>query len=193
MIRWLALLAVSVVFNALAILLAPVLVLFGAPAYGPISNGNSTAIEPRLPWWLSWFDTPDNSLWGDDGHKERWGNAGSYAQMVAWLWRNPAYGFERSVLGAHIDPAATPVVEGDPWIKNRVGAKAGTLHVRMPDFYVGEYWCWKRVTRPFWDGETCLMMEFGWKLQPYAQFPALAKIEPVAQFVFSIRLTAFLP
>lgn len=153
------------------------------------------AVRPdgTLPRGLRWAGTSDNNQDGDAGHLERWAGKSVYARRVAWLWRNPAYVFEERVLGAQVSGRSYVCFDGDPRIKNRVGAKAGTLAVQVFETSRPVWWCWKRVTRPFWDGETCLMLEFGWKLQPYAQ--SRAKLEPAhrAQFVFSIRLTAFLP
>ena len=141
--------------------------------------------DGTLPHGLRWAGTSDNNQDGDAGHLARWAGKSVYCRRVAWLWRNPAYVFEERVLGAVIDPDDLVFFNGDPWIKNRTGAVAGTLSVQ-----VGTYWCWKRITRPLY-ADTCLMLEFGWKLQPYAQNSARVISEPCAQFVFSIRLTAF--
>lgn len=174
------------VFNLCAWLAAPVLPLFAVARDGLINNGNDHAVEPRLPRWLSWFMTWDNSLYGDNGHKERWGHAGSYRQMVAWLLRNPAYGFEREVLGAKITPSDRVQTNGNPWIKNRTRGVEGRLFV-----WIGNYWCWKRVIDTN-DGY-CWMFEAGWKLQPYAQDGRRTATEPVAQLVLSLRRTEFWP
>lgn len=186
MIRWFAFLVASIAFNTAAILLAPLLPLLASPRLGPADNGNAFLVEPRLPGWLSWFMTPDNSLWGDNGHKERWSNAGSYAQTVAWLWRNPAYGFELDVLGARLRSGDMVYSQGDPWIKNRNGGRAGWLRVS-----VGGYFCYKRVV-DLGNGY-CLMAEIGWKLQPFAQRPYSVNDASTAQLVFSIRCTEFSP
>lgn len=174
MIRWVAFLFASITVTALAILLAPVLPLFADRA-------------GWLPTWLWWFETPDNSLDGDKGwqteHLIGWPR---YLKRVAWLLRNPAYGFETDVIGARIGLEEPVWWIGDPWIKNRANARAGGLFV-----LIGDYWCWKRITTPI--GDTCLMLEFGWKLQPYAQDFGNCALMPRAQFVCSIRLTAFYP
>lgn len=171
MIYWLALLPFSIAGTALALLLAPLL---------PLAADRGG----WLPRWLWWFQTPDNPLDGDAGHLARWDYAMSYAQRVAWLVRNPFYGAEwDGPLAAEI-PADVPVwVKGDPWIKNRAQARAGWYFC-----IVGEYWNFRGI----WHlaGDTALMLEFGWKLQPWAQ----GRGEPGrAMYVCSVRLTAFYP
>lgn len=70
---------------------------------GYCNNNTSTGIEPRLPQYLSWFMTPDNSLWGDDSWKNKHcPNYKSYWGMVKWLYRNPAYGLATSLLSMPI-------------------------------------------------------------------------------------------
>lgn len=165
------LLPASLAMTLLAYVLAPVLPLFSMRGW--------------LVRELWWFQTPDNSLYGDQGHEERWGFAHSYAQMVAWLFRNPAYGFEwNGPLAASItrDDHLTDL-SGDPWIKNRANAKAGSYLCR-----VGDYWNYKLIKPIF--GDTALMAEFGWKLQGYAQG---REVEGKAMYVCSIRFTAFNP
>jgi hypothetical protein len=104
------LLPLSLAATLSAWILAPILPLFASRA-------------GWLPYWLAWFQTPDNPIYGDAGHLERWGYAMSYAQAVVWLARNPAYGFEWSVLA--IAPRGPLQVAGDPWIRNRDNARAG--------------------------------------------------------------------
>lgn len=65
---------------------------FSTLQYGKINNGNGYGIGPRLPWWLSYMQTPDNSLDGDQGHRNRCPYWDTRDGQVAWLKRNPAYG-----------------------------------------------------------------------------------------------------
>lgn len=85
-------------FLFIAFILSPMLVLFKQDCIGYCNNNTYTGIEPRLPSYLSWFMTPDNSLWGDDGWKKKNPNYKSYWSMVKWLYRNPAYGIVTSLL-----------------------------------------------------------------------------------------------
>jgi len=132
---------------------------------GPIDNDNGHAVEPRLPIFLAWLMTPDNSLLGDDGHKERWQGKSRYLQMTTWLFRNPAYGFGITVCGARIKPGMPITVTGNPHIKNRMNGVAGEYYCT-----VGPYWNHKKITDNG-DG-TCSMLETGWKLQDYAKNPS---------------------
>ena len=139
--KWAALLVPSFFMAVVGRLLAPILPLFADA-------------EGWLPTWLSWFQTPDNSL---DG---AWS---TYARRVAWCWRNVAYGFDISVLGVEVRSTDALIFEGD----RDVGAKPPRSG-----------WQWKRVER---DGKTiafqlygvrqyrhwpqrCLRVNLGWKL-----------------------------
>jgi hypothetical protein len=77
-------------------IVTPILPLFAGIRYGKLSNNNAEGLGIRLPLWLSWFDTPDNALGGDDD----WLSAHrtTYWAMVAWLYRNSLYGFNWTVL-----------------------------------------------------------------------------------------------
>ena len=74
--------------------------MFSRDGYGRVNNNNGWDVGPRLPRWLSWFDTPDNSLHGDEGwktiHCPKYWN--TYLGKALWLFRNSATGFSRSVL-----------------------------------------------------------------------------------------------
>ena len=65
MIRWLFYLLALVVMTIVAWIVTPILPAFAKPRLGPIDNNHGQAVEPRLPLWLAWFDTPDNSLLGE--------------------------------------------------------------------------------------------------------------------------------
>lgn len=101
MLRYLGFLVAYLLFFILAMVAAIPLPLLAVMREGPADNGNKTAVEPRLPWWLFWFDTAtDNGLWGDTGWRTKhcpngWG---TYSGMVRWLWRNPAAGFAWRVI-----------------------------------------------------------------------------------------------
>ncbi len=150
----------NVIVIALSMILALVLPFFARMEEGPCDNANATATEPRLPKWLAWFQTPDNSLWGDKGwrtihcatqYSTRWG-------MTKWLWRNHAYGFAWSVLAAPLDMSTMLLMCGDPAIGHKT--KPGSFFIRM-----GKYWQWKYV------GEA-----FGWHCYTAAAFPALLSV-----------------
>ena len=59
-LKWLLMVPVSLLVTVACVLFAPVIVLFASPM-------------GWLPNWLWWFQTPDNSLDGDEGwKKEHW-------------------------------------------------------------------------------------------------------------------------
>lgn len=189
---WLMMVPVSVGFTLLAWLVAPILPLFARSEYGFCDNANRMAVEPRLPGWLSWFMTPDNSLWGDAGWRtehcpNHWD---SYLGMVLWLWRNPAYGFEWSgPLCAHIMPDAMVKYSGDPGVQNRPRGKAGYCFTRIFNPDGTAYWHLYLVAPV--GGGYCLNINLGWKLKTYAEDPTRTQTGPRALYCFSPRVTAF--
>ena len=102
--RYLAYLLINFTFDVFATLIAPILPLFATVQLGNSDNNNARLFEPRLPTWLSWFQTPDNSLWGDKGwqtvhypaYKSYWG-------QVLWLIRNSAHGLVNGPLAVTVD------------------------------------------------------------------------------------------
>ena len=191
-IRWFFLVILSISFTLLSWIVAPVLPAFASPVLGPVNNNNGTAVEPRLPAWLSWFMTPDNSLYGDGGWRtehcpDHWD---SYLGMVLWLWRNPGYGFEwNGPLCAVISSLATITFTGDAAIQNRPQGKAGYCFTVITNPDGTRYWhlYWVKVI----GGGYCLNINLGWKLKTYAEDPQRIQTEPRAMFCFSPRVTAF--
>ena len=77
-----------------------------------------------LPHWLWWFQPPDNSCDGDEGHRARWPRDGwfwTWARRTAWLVRNTAYGFHIDVLGISVKASDYVAIFGDPKIGDRSG------------------------------------------------------------------------
>jgi len=114
-IKWLLLLPVMLVVTAITFPLAFILPFFAEQKEGLLDNGTKTGIGSRLPNWLNWFQTPDNSLEGDDGWRcEHWQwrfklpkPLSNYVGQVGWLWRNPGYGVGRIILNAPFDVSFT--------------------------------------------------------------------------------------
>ena len=79
------------ILTLVAIILAPVLPVLASNQEGWLDNHAKWGVGPRLPTWLSWFQTPDNSLDGDATFERL--NGISYWSKVKWLWRNPCYAF----------------------------------------------------------------------------------------------------
>ena len=85
--------------------LTPIIAIYYEYREGWSNNRTLWSLGPRLPLWLSWFDTPDNSLNGDNG----WNKDGSrYWNRLCWLYRNSLYGFKWTVLGFPIDSSELP-------------------------------------------------------------------------------------
>ncbi len=130
-LKWFLFLPASLLFDVLGRLLAPVVVLFAND-------------EGWLPSWLSWFQTPDNSLDGDRGHAERWGTStaplATYVRRVAWLWRNCGYGFNIGPIGFHHQDGDRKEVEGDPSVGDTSGV-SGTCRWRV--YREGKLVCWQ--------------------------------------------------
>jgi len=194
--KWISLLPVWAIGNFLAMLLAPLVACFYVLEDGPIDNNNGTGVEPRVLDCFSWFRTPDNSLLGDGAWKrmepDHWDwrakfiaypKFQAYLGRLGWLWRNPAYGFELSVLSAKLDSNAEVDFEGSPFIQDKPNGLAGKCVVN-----IGPYWNYNSVTRI---GDRCIKLNFGWKLKTYAEDPSRLKEDPIAQYSVGIGLKSF--
>lgn len=127
-----------------------------------------------LPRALSYFQTPDNSLFGDAGHRQRWAGKNEYLQQVAWLLRNRAYGFKLGPLGC--DYAVGYVAHGNPRIKNRDDAVAGWC------IWQSAFGWYVKAVAPI-GSEYCIQLALGWQLD--------APINGRCLFMFSPRITKF--
>ena len=170
-------------FNLLAYALAPVLPLFRVERLGMCDNNHARRVEPRLPEWLDWFMTDDNSLCGDAGFAAREGE--SYWSMVLWLWRNPAVGFERNALAANVNHAMMIHSLGDPHVQDAPHGREGWCFVM-----VGRYWNLVLVKRL--GDERCLKVEIGWQLKTYAEDQSRLMVQPSARYAMSIRFPRFI-
>jgi hypothetical protein len=189
--RWIFLVFLSIAFTLLAWIAAPVLPIFSTMQMGACDNNNRQEIEPRLPAWLSWFMTPDNSLWGDGGWRtEHCPDWNSYWGMVKWLFRNPGYGFEwNGPLCAVISKLATVSFTGDTAIQNGPHGKEGYCFTVITNPDGTRYWHLYLVK--VIGGGYCLNINLGWKLKTYAEDPERIKTQPKAMFCFSPRVTSF--
>ena len=124
------------------------------------ANGN-------LPYWLSLFQTYDNTCDGDDGYKQEHrffpNNANAFqvwANRTGWLWRNPAYGFDM-LLGANVEIGDVLIISGDratgdnpyhqgycSWRLYRNNKLVGFQYYLVRDFSITK----------------CLRINVGWKL-----------------------------
>lgn len=164
--RWLLYLLLYIPVQLFTYLITPLLPVFKVDAFGVCDNNSYRQTQPRLPIWLSWFDTPDNSLLGDS----RWAadHSGGYRSMVCWLYRNSLYGFKWSVLAMPIQTGR--VVEGFTDIDYHTGVH-GSFSIRQAN----GAWQYKSV-KPFMG--RILVLNFGWLLDDTSQKKALFMFSP---------------
>lgn len=112
--RFIAFLAAYLVMLVVALVATPVLPFLKEKRIGGINNDEYKEVGWKLPSYLSWFDTPDNALTGDDAHKTRYSNPEGWWAMVCWLIRNPLYGFKWTVLGCPMGDK--PVIKRFSWL-----------------------------------------------------------------------------
>lgn len=82
---------INLIGTVLTFPLALIIVLFYEQKDGWLDNATKWGVGSRLKSWLSWFQTPDNSLDGDAGFQAK--HNPCWWSKVQWLWRNPFYGF----------------------------------------------------------------------------------------------------
>ena len=176
---YLLLVPVSLILTLVAIILAPALPLLATEQAGWLDNHAKWGVGPRLPTWLSWFQTPDNSLDGDATFERI--NGISYWAKVKWLWRNPCYAFAIRYL---TNPYYT-VVKGDKTIKDNDNAKSGWLLVHANGLF-------QFTTVIFIGFSRCIYCNFGWNIRALVDDNVPVKPDPYqATFVFSPRISGF--
>lgn len=176
---YLLLVPVSLILTLVAIILAPVLPLLASEQAGWLDNHAKWDVGPRLPTWLSWFQTPDNSLDGDATFERL--NGISYWAKVKWLWRNPCYAFAIRYL---TNPYYT-VVKGDKTIKDNDNAKAGWCLVHANGLFQFV------LVTPIGNSR-CIYVNLGWNIRVLVDDHVSPKPNPVqATFVFSPRISGY--
>jgi hypothetical protein len=176
---YLILVPVSLVLTLLAVILAPIMVLFKIQKLWWCNNHSYQAVGPVLPSWLNWFNTPDNTLDGDSTFQSQ--NPPSYWSHVKWLWRNPAYSFALRYLNAPY----TTTVAGDPTIKDNDNAKAGWCIVNANGLFQF------RLVLPI-GFSRCIYANFGWNIMGLVDPNVNPKPDQwQATFVFSPRISGF--
>lgn len=168
--RYLLSVCASAVMTTLALAMAPLLPLFADE-------------RGWLPSGLWWFQTPDNSLDGDKGFRAKhapyegvqigWRR---YLNRVAWLLRNPAYGFDWLVLAVDTDQADLLQVEGDPATSNIPG-HSGTRVKRVwradPRTRARGLVAWEwYYVRQWGQSPYCVRVRLGWKIPDRLGQPA---------------------
>ena len=176
---YLVLVPISLLLTLIAIILAPVMPLFAKDAVGWLDNGLKFGVGPRLPKWLGWFMTPDNSLDGDATFEKL--NPPSYWSKVKWLWRNPAYAFALEYLHSPYETT----VKGDPTIKDNDNAKKGWCLVHANGLFQFT------LVTPI-GFSRCIYVNLGWNIRGLVDVNVQPKPDNwEATFVFSPRLSGF--
>ena len=176
---YLVLIPLSLFLTLIAVVLAPVLPMLAIAQEGWLDNHAKWGIGPRLPTWLSWFQTPDNSLDGDATFEQL--NGISYWAKVKWLWRNPCYAFAIRYLN---NPYYTQV-SGDKTIKDNDNAKAGWCLVHANGLFQFT------IVAPI-GFSRCFYCNLGWNVRGLVDDNVQPKPDPYqATFVFSPRISGF--
>lgn len=176
---------------AVGMLLSPFLPLLAVMRDGPSDNGNASELAPRLPLWLSWFDTSyDNSLWGDQGWRSKHAPAawGTYWGMSRWLRRNCACGFAWSVLAWPARRLSELTVAS-----SGCGLNLDKSHSRNGWFFIksGDGAFQLRWVKTF--GKLQISLDAGWMLDVYVKDPATFDRHPRAVFMCAplLRVVSF--
>jgi len=170
-LKYICLVLISLIADILNYFLAPIVVLFASQ-------------EGWLPRWFSWFQTPDNSLDGDNGwqlenrpFKVEDSSFKKYINRVAWLYRNSVYGFAISVLGIKILPTDRILTVGNPKVSNRPLVEGLVKRYLYRDSKVIAFQWYYVIS---WSPTRCVRLNFGWKLWGNT---------PTGQLVFSPSVT----
>jgi len=179
-IKYMFMAVVSLPLTLLGLILAPVLPLLAEQRDGWLDNHSVYGRGPRLPLWLDWFMTPDNSLDGDATFEQI--NVRSYWSKVKWLVRNPCYAFGIKYL---IVPFHATYI-GDNTIKDNDNAKEGWCLVHANGIFQFTYV--KRIL----SSSRCVYVNLGWNIRAlvddnYMPKPLLYQ----ATFVFSPRISGY--
>lgn len=177
---YILLVPISLIITLIALLLSPILPLFATEQEGWLDNHAKWGMGPRLPTWLSWFQTPDNSLDGDATFEKI--NGTGYLAKIKWLIRNPAYAFALR----YLMPQYNTSYSGDKTIKDNDNAKAGWCLVHANGLFQLVY-----VKRIF-SSSRCVYVNLGWNIRALVDDNVQPKPNPYqATFVFSPRISGF--
>ena len=167
-IRWFVLSVIGLFLTIVQIILSPILALF----------------TPRLPNWLSWFQTVDFDLLGDDGHYKRWNwlytrvptTLAIYIQQLAWLLRNPTDGWDYNwSLNYSVSDKSKLIVNGDIRTSNR------PIHSGICKATIDNKWMYYKILR--YSNTKCLRIYLGWKLMGLVNNPNEASRFPLVMVI----------
>jgi hypothetical protein len=183
-IKWAAMVPVMLLVTLATVILAPVLALCVEKRVGVIDNGTNIGEAYYLFTWLSWFQTPDNSIDGDQGWRtEHWQwrfklplPLAVYVGRVGWLWRNPGYGFGliRVINYGQVTITGTYGIETNPLVE-------GSLLIEDPSYF--QYRLVKRIS-----AGKALYMNLGWNIKGIYEAPI--GTSQICTFAFSPRIVS---
>lgn len=177
---YIILVPINLLVTLLALIISPILPIFSSEQDGWLDNHSSWGKGPRLPSWLNWFMTPDNSLDGDATFEKL--NGTGYWSKVKWLCRNPAYSFGIR----YLVPEYITSVFGDPTIKDNDNAKQGWCLVRANGLFQ------LRIVKRLFGSSRCFYCNLGWNILGLVDVNVNPKPNPwQATFVFSPRISGF--
>ena len=171
---YLLLVPIELALTLAALILAPILPIFAKDIYGLVDNGSSSGTEPRLPDWLGWFQTWDNSLYGDATFQRI--NGESYLSMVKWLIRNPLPCFAQKIC---TDPTYT--ISGNNAVTDGAQGVSGCVFVKSNGLF---QFVW---IFPI-SASKCVYINIGWNIRALTMG---ASVPFRATFSFSPRISAF--
>lgn len=182
-LKWALMVPVMIAVTLLTFPLAFILPFLGENRIGNLDNGTDVGEGYYLKPWLNWFQTPDNSLDGDEGWRnEHWQwrlklplALAVYVGRVGWLWRNPGYGFGRMTV---INYGA--IWTGDSSVNEH---KEGSLLIYGMDNKCFQYRLVKRLT-----AGKVLYMNLGWNVKGLYEQPIGAS--QIVTFAFSPRIVS---
>jgi hypothetical protein len=179
-------LPVNMLVTVLGILLASILPAFAVERDGWLNNGSEWDKGWYLPNWLSWFQTPDNSLDGDDGWKtEHWQfryklpvKICTYVGRVGWLLRNPGQGYGVVYL------AGNPIYgtfTGNLGVNDSPGVE-GQCVIHVQNLF---QWVW---VRKIGNSNKCVYFNMGWNIKGVINN---SQYKHTATYTFSPRVSTF--
>jgi hypothetical protein len=170
---------VGLLLTLLAIILSPILPIFATEQEGWLNNGSVIGMGKRLPKWLGWFQTWDNSLEGDATFEAA--NPPSYWSEVKWLIRNPLPSFALFTLNAPYDAS----YKGNNAIHDNAGAIAGWMFVKSNGLFQFVWIIPIGFSR-------CIYINIGWNIRALVDPNVNPKPNPyMATYVFSPRISGF--
>ena len=139
---------INLIGTVLTYPLAPLIVLFKSNQVGWLDNATKQGSGPRLFKFLSWFQTPDNSLDGDHTFESLF--SPSLWSRCHWLWRNPFYGFAVKTFDGSTGMSYKGTLDCNV-------DKPGYILVTCHGLFQWVYY--KKL------GSKCLYLNFGWNIK----------------------------